>query len=163
MTSSTADRRQLVTCEASGEFFALDVFGVERVLRYAAPSRLPNSAAWLPGVVTVGGALVPVLDLRERLGLAAPLPTERARIVVVTLEDGPVGLIVDSVHEVIQVEASAIEGAPGVYRGLVREYVKGIVRRGERVFVLLDVARLVTSTERIMMRDTVARESAHGG
>jgi len=163
MTSAAGTRRQLVTCEASGEFFALDVFGVERVVRYIAPSRLPNSAAWLPGVVAVGGQLVPVLDLRERLGLAAPVPGDKARIVMVTLEDGPVGLIVDGVHEVVQVEASAIEEAPGVYRGLARDYVQGIVRRGERVFVLLDVDRLVTSTERISMRDAVARESAHGG
>lgn len=163
MTSIAAERRQLVTCEASGELFALDVFGVERVLRYSAPSRLPNSAPWLPGVATVGGRLVPVLDLRERLGLAAPTPDDRARIVVVSLEDGPVGLIVDSVHDVVQVEASAIEEAPGVYRGLAREYVAGIVRRGERVFVLLDAERLVTSTERISMRDAVAQESAHGG
>jgi purine-binding chemotaxis protein CheW len=163
MTSTAAERRQLVTCEASGERFALDVFGVERVLRYATPSRLPNSAPWLPGVVAIGGHLVPVLDLRERLGLPAPTPNDGARIVVVSLADGPVGLIVDGVHEVVQVEASAIEEAPGVYRGLAREYVAGLVRRDTRVFVLLDVERLVTSTERISMRDAVARESAHGG
>lgn len=163
MSSTAAERRQLVTCEASGERFALDVFGVERVLRYTAPSRLPNSAAWLPGVVAIGGRLVPVLDLRERLGLAAPSPDERARIVVVTLADGPVGLIVDGVHDVVQVDAAAIEDAPGVYRGLAREYVAGLVRRDERVFVLLNVEHLVTSTERIAMRDAVARETAHGG
>jgi purine-binding chemotaxis protein CheW len=163
MTSTAAARRQLVTCEASGERFALDVFGVERVLRYSAPSRLPNSAAWLPGVVTIGGRLVPVLDLRERLGLAAPPPDDRARIVVVTLEDGPMGLIVDRVHDVVQVDATDIEEAPGVYRGLAREYVAGIVRRGAGVFVLLDVERLVTSTERISMREAVSRELDHGG
>jgi purine-binding chemotaxis protein CheW len=163
MTSTAAARRQLVTCEASGERFALDVFGVERVLRYSAPSRLPNSAAWLPGVVTIVGRLVPVLDLRERLGLAAPPPDDRARIVVVTLEDGPMGLIVDRVHDVVQVDATDIEEAPGVYRGLAREYVAGIVRRGAGVFVLLDVERLVTSTERISMREAVSRELDHGG
>jgi purine-binding chemotaxis protein CheW len=162
MTSTAADRRQLVTCEASGELFALDVFGVERVLRYTPPRRLPNSAAWLHGVTAIGDRLVPALDLRERLGLDAPPPTEQARFVVVVLEDGPVALIVDAVHEVLSVEGSAVEAAPSVYRGLAREYVQGIVRRGERIFVLLDAARLVSSQERIQMRDAVAKEADRG-
>jgi purine-binding chemotaxis protein CheW len=149
-------------CEAASELFALDVFAVERVLRYTAPRHLPNSAAWLSGVITVGGRLVPVLDLRERLGLPAPAVPESARIVVVTLEDGAVGLMVDAVHEVTSVDAGAIEDAPSVYRGLAREFVLGIVRRGERLHVLLDVARLVTSTERIAMRDAVAQGAADG-
>lgn len=162
MNSTAAERRQLVTCEASGELFALDVFGVERVLRYTAPRRLPNSAAWLPGVIGVGDRLVPVLDLRERLGLAAPSPSEQARLVVVTLEDGPVALIVDAVHEVLSVESDAVETAPPVYRGLAREYVQGIVRREERIFVLLDAGRLVSSQERIAMRGAVAEEADRG-
>ncbi len=160
--TGAATRRQLVMCEAAKELFALDVFAVERVVRYTAPRHLPNSAPWLPGVLTVGERLVPMLDLRERLGLPAPPVAESARIVVVTLEDGPVGLMVDAVHEVTSVDPSAVEAAPPVYRGLARDYVLGIVRRGERLHVLLDVARLVTSTERIAMRDAVAQGATDG-
>ena len=160
--AAASSRRQLVMCEAASELFALDVFAVERVLRYTAPRHLPNSAPWLPGVIAVGERLVPVLDLRERLGLPAPGVAESARIVVVALDDGPVGLVVDAVHEVTSVEPSAVEAAPPVYRGLAREFVMGIVRRGERLHVLLDVARLVTSTERIAMREVVA-QGAHDG
>lgn len=157
MTAPAATRRPIVTCEAAGELFALDVFGVERVLRYEPPRHLPNSAAWLPGVIGVGERLVPVLDLRERLGLPAAPAGERARIVVVTLDDGPVGFIVDAVHEVTAVEAGAVEPPPPVYRGLARVYVQGIVRRGAQLYVLLDPTRLVSSTERIAMRDAVGR------
>ncbi len=157
MTTAT-DRRSLVTCEAAGEHFALDVASVERVLRYAPPRHLPNSAEWLRGVIAVGDRLVPVLDLRERLGLAGETPTERSRVLVVRLEDGPVGFIVDAVHEVTAVDATAVEEAPAVYRGLAKEFVQGIVRRGEGLSILLDAARLVTSTERIAMRAVVAQE-----
>lgn len=162
MTATAATRRQLVMCEAAGELFALDVFAVERVLRYTAPRHLPNRATWLTGVIAVGDRLVPVLDLCERLGLEGTAVPESARIVVVTLEDGPIGLMVDAVHEVTSVDPSAIEAAPAVYRGLAREFVLGIVRRGERLHVLLDVARLVTSTERIAMRDAVRDAVAQG-
>jgi len=161
-TIPAATRRQLVMCEAASELFALDVFAVERVLRYTTPRHLPNSASWLNGVIAVGDRLVPVLDLRERLGLPAPAAPESARIVVVTLDDGAVGLVVDAVHEVTSVEPMAIEEAPAVYRGLARDFVLGIVRRGERLHVLLDVARLVTSTERIVMREALAQGADNG-
>lgn len=161
MTTAT-DRRSLVTCEAAGEHFALDVASVERVLRYAAPRHLPNSAGWLKGVMAVGERLVPVLDLRERLGLAVTTPSERSRVLVLRLDEGPVGFIVDAVHEVTSVDAAAVEDAPTVYRGLAKAFVQGIVRRGEGLSILLDAAQLVTSTERIAMRDAVAQEGRDG-
>lgn len=167
-TTTAASRRQLVTCEAAGEHFAMDIASVERVLRYTAPSSVPNSAAWLRGVISHGARLVPVIDLRERLGLASPDVDARARIVVVTLEDGPLGVIVDAVHEVAAIDAASVEPPPAVYRGLSKEYVQGIVTRGERLFVLLDIARLVSSKERIEMRkavagDTKVEKAAKGG
>jgi purine-binding chemotaxis protein CheW len=163
MTMAATPRRQLVTCEAAEELFALDIQTVERVLRYAPPRQVPNAAPWLRGVITHGRQLVPVLDLRERLSLPVAPPEVRARIVVVALDDGPLGVIVDAVHEVATVDSAAVEAPPSVYRGLAREFVLGIVRRGERLFVLLDVGRLVSSTERIAMREAVVAGGTDGG
>jgi len=160
--TTVVTRRQLVTCEAAGEQFALDIQSVERVLRYTVPRQVPNSAPWLRGVIAHGSRLVPVLDLRERLSLPAAAEDVRARIVVVTLDDGPIGVIVDAVHEVATVEASAVEAPPSVYRGLAKEFVQGIVRRGERLSVLLDVGHLVSSTERIAMREAVQAGGMNG-
>lgn len=156
-------KRQLITCEAGGELFALDIHAVERVLRYTEPRRVPNSASWLRGVITQGAQLVPVLALRERLTLPGDADPQRARIVVVALDDGPIGVVVDAVHEVATVEPSAVEDPPAVYRGLAKEFVQGIVRRDDRLFVLLDVGRLVTSTERLEMRKAVEAGGRDGG
>lgn len=155
MTTATDIRRSLVTCAAAGELFALDVATVERVLRYTVPRRVPNAAAWLVGVIAVGERLVPVLDLRERMGLPAAEPTAASRIVVLTLAEGPIGFIVDAVDEVVAVEANAVEDAPPVYRGLARTFVRGIVRRDEKLYILLAVDQLVTSPERLALRAAV--------
>jgi purine-binding chemotaxis protein CheW len=163
MTTTAAARRQLVTCETAEELFAVDIAAVERVVRYSAPRSVPNSAPWLRGVISQAGRLVPVLDLRERLSLPGAVEPERARILVIRLDDGPVGVVVDAVHEVLSVEATAVEAPPTVYRGLAKEFVQGIVTRGEQLFVVLDLGRLVTSTERLAMRKAVAAESGHGG
>lgn len=161
MTTTTDTRRALVTCAAAGELFALDVASVERVLRYTAPRHLPNAAPWMVGVISVGDRLVPVLNLRERMGLPAAAPGASARIVVLTLDDGPVGFVVDAVDEVVSLDSSAVEETPAAYRGLAKEFVRGIVRRGEKLYILLAAERLVTSQERLALR-AVAEEKTDG-
>jgi purine-binding chemotaxis protein CheW len=151
MTIANDTRRSLVTCAAAGELFALDVSTVERVLRYTTPRNVPNAASWMAGVIAVGDRLVPVLDLRERMGL----PAAASRIIVLTLSAGSIGFIVDAVDEVVAVEAAAVEVAPPVYHGLARTFVQGIVRRSEKLYILLAADHLVTSQERVEMRAAV--------
>lgn len=155
MTASTDSRRSLVTCRAAGELLALDVGHVERVLRYSTPRLLPNSAPWLRGVIAVGDHLVPVLDLRERLGLESADSDDASRILVLALASGRVGFVVDAVDDVVAVDAAAVEPAPSVYRGLARDFVRGLVRRDERLFILLDAEHLVTSQERLALTAAV--------
>lgn len=150
--TTAAERRQLVTFQAADDLFAADIFAVERVLRWEPPRMLPNAAPWLRGVIDHQGRTIPVVDLRERLGLPPSEATERARILLLALGDGAlVGMTVDAVHEVLTVPAEALEAPPAIYRGLAREYLQGVARHGERLFVVLDVAQLLTSTERIAM------------
>lgn len=163
MTAGTAAaRRQLVTFEAAGELFAADIFAVERVLRYAPPRLLPNAAPWLKGVIDYAGQAIPVVDLRERLGLAEQAPTEGARILAVVAGDARIGVVVDLVHAVRTVEAAAIEPPPAIYRGLAKEYLEGVVRQGGEIFVVLATDRLLTSTERIEM-ERAMRTERHDG
>jgi purine-binding chemotaxis protein CheW len=155
-------RRQLVTCEAAGERFALDIFVVERVLRWEAPRMMPNVAPWLRGVIDHGGRTIPVVELRERLGLPTVAADERSRILLLALPDGMVGLTVDAVLEVLTVGSEELEEPPAIYRGLTRDYLQAVARQGERLFMVLDVTRLLTSTERIEMQQAMDVERTSG-
>lgn len=142
---------QLVTFQAAEELFAVDIFAVERVLRHEPPRLLPNSAGWLRGVIDHGGRTIPVIDLRERLGLAAAEPTDKSRILVMVAGETLVGMTVDAVLAVLTVPESAIEDPPAIYRGLARDYLRGVARHDERIFVVLDASRLLATAERIEM------------
>lgn len=146
-----AVKRQFVVFETAGERFAADIFAVERVLRFTPPRLLPNAAPWLRGVIDHGGAAIPVVDLRERLGLPARAATEQSRILVVVVGETRVGVTVDVVHAVRTVEAAAVEPPPAIYRGLAKEYLEGVVRDGGDLLVLLDTRHLLTSTETVEM------------
>jgi purine-binding chemotaxis protein CheW len=154
-------RVQLVVFRVGGESYAVDVFAVERVLRYETPRPIPNVPAWLEGVMDYGGRVVPVIDLRTRFDL--PLADDRAnaRIVVFVTGDERVAATVDAVDEVATVDAAAMEEPPPIFRGLARQYVRALVRRGDEVTVVLDAAQLLNSRERIVL-DQAMTEMTHG-
>jgi purine-binding chemotaxis protein CheW len=155
-TATKAGKRQIVVFTAAGERFAADIFAVERVLRYSPPRVLPSAERWLRGVIEHGGTAIPVVDLRERLGLPAQEPGDDSRVLIVQVGEVRVGVTVDAVQAVRTVDASAVEPPPAIYRGLAREYLEGVVRDGGEILVLLDTKHLLTSTERIAMERMMA-------
>ena len=162
MTQHHADRRQLVTFAVADQRFAADIFAVERVLRYEVPRLIPSAASWLKGLIAHGGAAIPVVDLRERLGLEALPPTEHSRILVMVVQEERIGVIVDAVLAVRTVEGSEIKAPPPIYRGLAKEYLEGIVQQDDQLFVVLAASRLLSTTERIQMEQVMSKEIHDG-
>lgn len=151
----TGDEVQLVTFRVGGQEFGLDIQQVERILRHAPPVPVPNAPAFLEGVLAYDGGAIPVVDLRKRLAVAAPVSDE-TRIVVVGLGGERVGVVVDDVREVIRTDAGRIAAPPPMVRGLAAEFVTGIATVDEdRVVILLNTRRLFTSTERIALERAV--------
>jgi purine-binding chemotaxis protein CheW len=139
---------QLVTFRIGDDQFAADIFSVERVLRHANPRPVPDLPAWIEGVIDYRERVIPVIDLRTRFGVVGERP-EGARLVVCVVGDGWIAITVDSVQEVATIDAAQLESPPAIFRGLAREYLKGLVRRPDGVLVALDVAHLLTSQERL--------------
>lgn len=143
--------QQIVAFRLGDDLFAADVFCVERVLRYVAPRAIPNVPAWLTGVVDYRDRVVPVIDLRTRFELPRRAEQPDTRILVVQVEGEWIGLIVDAVTEVTAVDPAAVQPPPPLFRGLAGTYVRGVVRRGEALVVVLDTARLVSTNDRLVL------------
>jgi purine-binding chemotaxis protein CheW len=153
---------QIVTFRLGDELFAADIFSVERVLRYTAPTPVPNVPSWIEGVIDYQQRVVPVINLRRRFELpAAPVPAD-ARILVLSVDDEWVAATVDGVLDVSVLDAGKLAPPPALFRGLAQSYVRGVVRRGERLVVFLDVARLFSTEERIVL-ERPSEEPARNG
>ena len=153
---------QIVTFRLGDELFAADIFSVERVLRYTPPTPVPNVPAWIVGVIDYQGRVVPVINLRRRFELpAAPVPAD-GRILVLAVEDEWVAATVDGVLDVSALEPSRLAPPPTLFRGLAASYVRGIVRRADRLVVFLDVARLFSTDERIVLERPSEEPARHG-
>ena len=151
----TGDEIQIVTFRVGSQEFGLNVFQVERILRYVQPAMLPNAPEFLEGVVPSGGSVVPVVDLRKRLSLKATIG-EETRLMILEIEAQRVGFLVDQVVEVLRVDSGAIAAPPAVVRGLAAEFISGILSRGERTVVILNAARLLSSRERLTLAEVGA-------
>lgn len=147
---TAGDEVQLVTFRLGRQEFAFSIFQVERVLRYQPSDPLPKAPPFLEGILAYGDGVVPVVDLRKRLGLPAPVGDE-TRIAILDLEQGAVGVAVDAVLEVLRVPAERVTPPAPIVRGLAAEYISGIVRLGERTIVVLAPAKLLSSTERLAL------------
>jgi len=160
MTTTTAagDDVQLVSFRLAGQDFAFNIFQVERILRYEAPSPLPKAPEFLEGVLQYQGTPVPIVDLRKRLSVPAPLRDE-TRIIVLEWDGGRIGVIVDAVTEVMQVPVGDVAPPPGIVRGLAAEYITGLVGRGGKTIIVLHTAKLLGSKEKLALQTALAQEA----
>jgi purine-binding chemotaxis protein CheW len=151
----TAALQQVVTFRLGDDRFAGDVAAVERVLRYAKPTALPNLPGWLEGVIEHQGKVVPVVDLRTRFGLERRDPRPETRIIIFAAGEEWIGAVVDAVLEVATIPADRVAEPPKVFRGLKAEYLRGLVRQDDGLIIFLDVPHLLSSSERLELKKAV--------
>jgi purine-binding chemotaxis protein CheW len=149
---STGDDVQFVTFRVGRQEFAFDILQVERILRYSEPSPLPKAPEFLEGVMPYGDAAVPVIDLRKRFELDAPI-REETRLMVLELETQRVAVLVDEVREVLRVDSTSISAPGPVVSGLAAIYIAGIITRPERTIIILNARKLLSSSERLALSE----------
>lgn len=147
---NTGDDVQLVTFKVGRQEFAFDILQVERILRYSDPAPVPKAPAFLEGVLSYEGSAIPVLDLRKRFEVQAPL-NDDTRLMVLELEGQRVAVVVDSVREVVKVDSGAITAPGPLVSGLAAVYIAGILSYPERTIIILNARKLLSSTERLAL------------
>lgn len=152
---------KLVTFRLGRDLFAVDIAAAERVLRYTPPNSVPDVPEWIEGVLEHRGKVLPVVDMRRRMGLPDTAITPETRILVLNTADGWVGAIVDAVLEVANVPVSDVTPPPPLFRGLAAHFIRRIAKIGEALVVVLEVDRVLTSADRIVFERAV--ESAASG
>jgi purine-binding chemotaxis protein CheW len=149
--STGATLVQIVTFRLGGDLFAADIHGVERVLRRQDTTPVPNVPDWIVGVIEYQKRVVPVIDLRARFEMESTAPTNETRVLVFNAADQWIAGVVDAVLDVAAIDGATVQPPPELFRGLAGEYLKGIVRRDNKLVMLLDVTKLLTTTERLAL------------
>lgn len=137
------NENQYVIFKLSDEFYAIKIDTVETIERDMEITRVPKTQGYVRGVINLRGEIVPVIDLRSRLGLSMKQADSETRIIVSKLNDMMVGYIVDATYEVKELLPSAIEYT-SVETVSASSYVRGIAKDNDRMIILLDVDKVLS-------------------
>ncbi len=136
-------RKEWLTFFLAGEEYAVAIEQVREILKAPDITEVPRAPAHVLGVIMVRGEVIAILDLRRRLGLPTATPGRQARVLVCDAGDGPRGLLVDAVSNVVRLPPSSVEALPSGIGGPSAEYIAGIGRDRDRLFILLDLAAVL--------------------
>jgi purine-binding chemotaxis protein CheW len=157
---------QLVTFTLDSVEFGMDIDRVQEITPRAGITPVPGAPSFVLGVVNLRGIIIPVLDSRLRFHLAPAEPTPRTRIIILNLAGQPTGLQVDSVAEVVRLEDLTIRETPPLVAGVRSDYLAGMVTVGNRLITLIDLDKILDSSEfsqRELLLDSNSGSPAFGG
>ena len=157
MSEENKQYNQYLTFSLDDEIFAIDVVKTREILNLTAITQVPQTPDFMLGVINLRGGVVPVIDMRLKLGLPAGEETEDTCVIVVeVLVDGEsiiVGALADAVREVLEIRSDQIEPAPRLGTRLKTEFITGMGKVDEQFLILLNIDRVFSSEELAIVQD----------
>ncbi len=149
--TETSNIAQYLTFTLDQERYAVDIAKVREVLEFTTVTRVPRTPAYMRGMINLRGNIVPVIDLRLKLGLSRTERTVDTCIVIteVEVEGQPtvLGALADSVQEVIDVDAASIAPPPRMGTRVHTDFIRGMAKREDQFLVLLDIDRVLSEDD----------------
>ncbi|MFH1783769.1 MAG: chemotaxis protein CheW [bacterium] len=142
---------QLVVFRLSDEEYAIPIIQVHEIIKPTDVTRIPGMPEFVEGVINLRGKVIPIIDIRKRFRLGIKKQTEDTRVVVVDVDIQVVGLIVDSVTEVLRIPSESIDPVPATISRISSEYLSGIGKLRGRLLIILDVGRMLTDLEKVSL------------
>ncbi|UUM29794.1 chemotaxis protein CheW [Vibrio japonicus] len=138
---------QWVTFQLEEETYGINVMQVREVLRYSEIAPVPGAPDYVLGIINLRGNVVTVIDTRSRFGLVEGEITDNTRIIVIESEHQVIGILVDSVAEVVYLRSSQIDSTPSVGTDESAKFIQGVSNRDGKLLILVDLNKLLTDDE----------------
>ena len=139
--------REYLTFRLDQEEYGIDILKVQEIRGYEQPTRIANAPAFIKGVVNLRGTIVPIVDMRLKFNCAQADYNSFTVVIILNLRDRVVGIVVDSVSDVMELSAENIRSAPDVESAIDNGCILGLGSVGERMLMLLDNEKLMANAE----------------
>jgi purine-binding chemotaxis protein CheW len=144
---ATVAEKQLVVFNLGSEVYAVDIGMVREIIQLQPVTRVPGTSDSVEGVINLRGTVIPVVDLRKRFQLPKVEKTKDTRIVVLSCREMEVGVIVDSVAEVLRIPVDAIEPASSLFTNGNLEHLLGIVKLTGKLIIMLNMEKILSTQD----------------
>ncbi|QDU95422.1 chemotaxis protein CheW [Lignipirellula cremea] len=137
---------QLVSFQLAEEEYGIEINKVREIILVGEITQVPQTPAYVKGLINLRSTVIPVVDLRLRFQLSEASVTDDTRIVVINIGGKTIGIIVDAVNEVLRVSKNQIAPPPPTVAGLGHDYLVGLVKLKERLLILLDIEKILVES-----------------
>lgn len=152
----TETGENFILFELAGATYGVRSAAIQQLEMIGSVTPVPNAPAYVDGVVSVRGQVIPALNLRARFGFARQAPDIRSRLIIVRSTGRSVGLVVDSAREFASISREMIQPPPPGLAGMSGQYLEGTAEIGERLILLLDIEQLIGATSEKEMQTAAA-------
>lgn len=143
---------QLISFMIGKEEYGLEILTVKEVIRIREITRIPKAPVFVKGIINLRGDVIPIIDLREKFGLEIQEYTTMTRVIIVEVDGKSIGMVVDSVSQVIRIEKDQVEPPPPLIGGISAEYLRGVGKIGEKLIIMLNIDKILTVDEKIDLK-----------
>jgi purine-binding chemotaxis protein CheW len=143
VSADAAVVRKYLCFRVASEDYAVNLMDIKEIIKPREITEVPHAPAFVKGIISLRGIIIPILDMRLRLGFPPAQASSRERFIIVKKGEGFCGLLVDEVYQVINLDQQPIERPPAVLEGTDREFVSGIGRRDESIYILMDLEKVL--------------------
>ena len=154
--SGSQPTQEFLTFTLGAEEYAIDILRVQEIRGYDQVTAIANSPAFIKGVINLRGAIVPIVDLRIKFNLASVTYDPFTVVIILNVRERIVGAVVDSVSDVIALSDAQIKPRPEFGSSFDTEYLLGLATVSERMLILVDIEKLMTSSEMALVVATTA-------
>jgi purine-binding chemotaxis protein CheW len=146
-TSDKGGADEFLAFTLGGEEYGINILRVQEIRGYEPVTRIANAPAFIKGVVNLRGTIVPIVDMRIKLSLGTPTYDQLTVVIILNLAGRVVGMVVDSVSDVTTLSAEQVKPSPEIGTSFDGDYLIGLGTLGDRMLILVDIDRLMSSPE----------------
>ena len=147
--------REYLTFRLDREEYGIDILKVQEIRGYEPPTRIANAPSFIKGVVNLRGTIIPIVDMRLKFNCGKVEYNSFTVVIILSLRNRIVGIVVDSVSDVMELPAESLKSAPDVDSAIVSDAVLGLGSLGDRMLILLDIEKLMSGIDMGLASDVL--------
>lgn len=140
--------KQYVIFKLGKEEYGIDIMNVREIVQYQESVKIPNSPAFIEGIINYRGKVIPIICLKKKFGMASSVNDANTRIIVINLNDKQIGFLVDEASQTVRIDDSNIDPTPEVISGIERKYITGVGKIDNRLVILIDLEKVLTDDDK---------------